>query len=146
VTADYSLTEIVDILTRTMGEIESRALAGGEFAALSMRQLHYLDVVHRLGHPTLSELAGAMGISRPSATAAVAKLAAAGFVVKVTSDEDRRVAHVHLAQKGERIVRLHDAVHQAVADLFTSALTRRELQELVRMMNKVVAHLGPKTA
>jgi DNA-binding MarR family transcriptional regulator len=139
--SDYSLTEIVEILTRTMGEMESKVLAGREFSALSMRQLHYLDVVHRLGHPTLSEVAREMDVSRPSATAAVAKLAAAGFVIKVTSDEDRRVAHVHLAGKGERIVRLHEEVHQAVADLFISALNRRELQELVRMMNKIVAGL-----
>ena len=141
---EYSLTEIVDILTRTMGEMESRVLAGGEFAELSMRQLHYLDTVHRLGHPTLSELALSMEISRPSATAAIGKLSSAGFAVKVSSDEDRRVAHVHLTKKGKRIVRLHEAVHQAVADIFTEALGQRELQQLVRMLNKVIAHLNPK--
>ena len=139
---DYTLTEIVDILTRTMGEMESRVLSGSEFAELSMRQLHYLDLVDRLGHPTLSELAGALGVSRPSVTAAVAKLAEAGFVAKVASDEDRRVSHVHLAKRGHRIVRLHDEVHQAVADLFTNALTKRELHELVRMLNKVITRLG----
>lgn len=143
---DHSLTEIVEILTRTMGEMESRVLAGREFAELSMRQLHYLDVVHRLGHPTLSEVAQAMGISRPSATAAIAKLATAGFVVKVSSDEDRRMAHVHLAKKGERIVRLHEEVHQAVADLIARALSPGELKTLVRMLNKVVAHLYGKMA
>ena len=139
---DYTLTEIVDILTRTMGEMESRVLSGSEFAELSMRQLHYLDLVDRLGHPTLSELAGALGVSRPSVTAAVAKLAEAGFVAKVASDEDRRVSHVHLAKKGHRIVKLHAAVHQSVADLFTDALTKQELRELVRMLNKVITRLG----
>jgi DNA-binding MarR family transcriptional regulator len=145
-TSDYALTEIVDILTRTMGEMESRVLTRGEFVELSMRQLHYLDAVHRLGHPTLSELAQAMEVSRPSATAAIGKLATAGFVVKVASDEDRRVAHVYLTKKGERIVRLHEEVHQAVADLFIKALNRHELQELVRMMNKVVDHFNPVSA
>lgn len=139
---DHTLTEIVDILTRTMGEMEARVVSGREFAELSMRQLHYLDVVNRLGHPTLGELAAELGVSRPSVTAAVAKLRDAGFVAKVASDEDRRVSHVHLAKKGHRIVRLHDAVHQAVADLFTNALTKRELHELVRMLNKVINRLG----
>jgi len=139
---DYTLTEIVDILTRTMGEMEARVLSGSEFAELSMRQLHYLDVVDRLGHPTLSELAGELGVSRPSVTAAVAKLAEAGFVAKVASDEDRRVSHVHLAKRGQRIVKLHAAVHQAVADLFTNALTKPELGELVRMLNKVISRFG----
>jgi DNA-binding MarR family transcriptional regulator len=139
---DYTLTEIVDILTRTMGEMESRVLSGSEFAALSMRQLHYLDAISRLGHPTLSELARELDVSRPSVTAAVAKLADAGLVAKVASDEDRRVSHVHLAKKGHRIVAMHDAVHQSVADLFTSALNKRELHELVRMLNKVIRRLG----
>ena len=138
----YTLVEIVDILTRTMGEMESHVLAGSDFAELSMRQLHYLDVVNRLGHPTLSELAQEMGVSRPSVTAAVAKLVKAGCLTKVASDEDRRVAHVHLAAKGKRIVQLHDAVHQSVADLFTQVLSKRELHELVRMLNKVVAHIS----
>jgi DNA-binding MarR family transcriptional regulator len=139
---DYTLTEIVDILTRTMGEMESRVLSGSAFAELSMRQLHYLDVVNRLGHPTLSELARELGVSRPSVTAAVAKLTDAGFVAKVASDEDRRVSHVHLAKRGQRMVRLHDEVHQSVADLFTNALTQRELRELVRVLNKVISRLG----
>ena len=138
----YTLTDIVEILTRTMGEMESRVLSGSEFAELSMRQLHYLDVVNRLGHPTLSELAQELGVSRPSVTAAVAKLANAGFLVKVASDEDRRVAHVHLAKKGRHIVMLHDKVHQSVADLFTNALNKRELHELVRMLNKVITCLS----
>lgn len=139
---DHTLTEIVEILTRTMGEMESRVLAGSEFAELSMRQLHYLDVVNRLGHPTLSELARELGVSRPSVTAAVARLTEAGFVAKVASDEDRRVSHVHLAKRGQRMIKLHDAVHQSVADLFTNALTQRELDELIRMLNKVITRRG----
>ena len=136
----YTLTEIVEMLTRTMGEMESRVLSGNDFAELSMRQLHYLDLVDRLGHPTLSELAQELGVSRPSVTAAVAKLVDAGFVVKVASDEDRRVTHVHLAKKGRHVVMLHDKVHQSVADLFTKTLNTRELQELIRMLNKVIAN------
>ena len=137
---DYTLTEIIEVLTRTMGEMESRVLSGSDFAELSMRQLHYLDLVNRLGHPTLSELAQELGVSRPSVTAAVAKLVQAGFLVKVASDEDRRVTHVHLAKKGRYIVMLHDKVHQSVADLFTKTLNKRELQELIRMLNKVIAN------
>lgn len=142
--AGYGLTETIDILTRTMGELEAHVLAESDFAELSMRQLHYLDLVHRLEHPTPSELALELGISRPSVTAAVAKLAAAGYLSKVTSDEDRRVAHLHLTAKGQRIVRLHEEVHQAVADLFSRALTRSELDALVRMLNKVIATLTPR--
>jgi DNA-binding MarR family transcriptional regulator len=139
-TPDHTLTEIIEILTRTMGEMESRVLSGSDFAELSMRQLHYLDLVNRLGHPTLSELAQELGVSRPSVTAAVAKLVQAGFLVKVASDEDRRVTHVHLAKKGHHVVMLHDKVHQSVADLFAKALNRRELQALVRMLNNVIAN------
>lgn len=139
---DHELTEIIEILTRAMGEMESHALAGSDFAELSMRQLHYLDLVSRLEHPTPSELARELGVSRPSVTAAVAKLVEGGYVAKVPSDEDRRVAHVHLTAKGQRIVRLHDEVHQAVAALFARALSRKELAMLVSLLNKVIADLA----
>jgi DNA-binding MarR family transcriptional regulator len=105
-----------------------------------MRQLHYLDQVDRLGQPTFSELARELGVSRPSVTAAVAKLVAAGYLKKVASDEDRRVAHIHLAAKGKRIVKLHEQVHAALARMFTDALDEREMRVLIRMLNKVIAH------
>lgn len=141
-TANHTLTEAIAILTRVMGEMESKVVAGSPFAELSMRQLQYLDLVDRLGHPTPSELARELDISRPSVTAALGKLAAAGYVVKIASDEDRRVAHVHLTDKGRRIVRLHDAVHQAMAERFSDALSRTELDTLVRMLNKVIVRMG----
>ena len=139
-TSDLSLTEIIDMLTRAMGEMEARVLAGSEFASLSMRQLHYLDQVDRMGHPTLSELARELGVSRPSVTAAVGKLVDGGYLKKVASDEDRRVAHVHLAAKGRRIVKLHEGVHASLAQMFTDALDEREMKSLIQMLNKVIGH------
>jgi DNA-binding MarR family transcriptional regulator len=132
------LTAIIEVLTRRIGEIEARVLSGGAFAQLSMRQLQYVDVIARLGHPTLSELARELAVSRPSVTAAVARLETSGLVARVPSDEDRRVAHVHLTRKGRRVNRLHDDTHRALAGLFCDALDRTELHTLVLLLDKVV--------
>ena len=140
-TAESELVDIIDVLTRRVGEIESQVLTRSEFAALSMRQLAYIDAVARLGHPTSSELAEERGVSRPSVTAAVAKLARQGLVAKVASDEDRRVAHLHLTAKGQKVNALHAAVHRRLAELIGQALNRQELAELVRLLQKVVTPL-----
>jgi DNA-binding MarR family transcriptional regulator len=136
------LTALIEILTRRLGEMEARALSRGAFAQLSMRQLQYVDVIARLGHPTLSELARALAVSKPSVTAAVARLEATGFLARVPSDEDRRVAHVHLTRKGRRVNRLHDDTHRALAGLFCDALDETELHALVQLLDKVVDREG----
>lgn len=140
-TAKSELIEIIDVLTRRMGEMESQVLAHSEFAELSMRQLGYIEAVARLGHPTFSELAQELGVSRPSVTAAVNKLTRQGLVAKVASDEDRRVAHLHLTPQGERVSGLHADVHRALAALICRALKRKELKELVRLLQKVAKPL-----
>ncbi len=135
---EYDLVELVAVLTRLVGDWELAFLKELESAGMTARQLHYLDTIAELGNPTYVEVARALRLSKPSVTAAVTRLAANGFVRRVSSDQDRRSAHIHLTKKGTRLVDRHDAVHRNIASIFQENLRKDELSQLTRLVNKVV--------
>ncbi len=91
-----------------------------------MKQLVYLDTIARLDHPTFSDLARNLRVSKPSVTAIVGKLLQKGYVEKVRSAEDRRAFYVLMTEKGQALSRLHDNIHRRIAEHFTQALDENE--------------------
>lgn len=130
--------QLIAILIRSFAEFESQALNESELAELSMKQLVYLDTIARLDHPTFSNLAKSLGVSKPSVTAIVGKLLQKGYVEKVQSAEDRRAFYVLLTEKGQALSLLHDNIHRRIAEHFTRALDEHELHQLARLLNKAL--------
>ena len=135
----YTLVELITIITRLIGDGEMRFIREYESAGITARNIEYIDAIHRLGNPNLSEIARALNLSKPSVTAIVDKLIDKGYIRKFQSDEDRRSFHVHLSEKGEELVRMHQEAHNTIADLFRNTLDDRDLKALIRILNKVVS-------
>jgi len=136
---DYVLTDIITVLTNKITKIEQKAITESRFSELTGKQMYYLEVISNLNNPNLSELATELNLSKPSITAIVDKLEEWGFIRKVHSDEDRRVSHIHMAERGEEIERLHKEIHRRISNMFTSKLTEDELQSLVTLLSKIVS-------
>jgi DNA-binding MarR family transcriptional regulator len=130
--------QLIAILTRSFAELESQALNEGELAELSMKQLVYLDTIASLDHPTFSDLAKRLQVSKPSVTAIVAKLMQKGYVEKVQSTEDRRAFHLLLTGKGKTLSQMHENIHRRIAEHFTHALDDHELRQFARLLNKAL--------
>jgi len=67
--------------------------------SLSATEAYAVDVIFLLGNPTVTQLAEALGISQPNATYKVNNLVAKGYVVKTSSEEDRRECRLQLSEK-----------------------------------------------
>ena len=130
--------QLIAILTRSFAELESQALNEGELAELSMKQLIYLDTIASLDHPTFSDLAKRMEVSKPSVTAIIGKLMLKGYVEKVQSAEDRRAFHLLLTDKGKTLSQMHENIHRRIAEHFTHALDQQELHQFARLLNKAL--------
>ncbi len=130
--------QLIAILTRSFAEFESQALNQGELAELSMKQLIYLDTIAGLDHPTFSDLAKRLEVSKPSVTAIVSKLMQKGYVEKVQSEEDRRSFYVLLTDKGKALSQMHANIHRRIAEHFTQALDEHELHQFARLLNKAL--------
>lgn len=137
----YSLVELVEIITKLIGDWEMQFVQQYVDEGFTARQLEYVDAIHRLGNPNLGEIAQALKLSKPSVTAIVEKLASKGYIQKFQSDEDRRSFHVHLSAKGKKLVQMHNDTHQKIADLFRQNLDEKDLKALVTILNKMVSKM-----
>lgn len=134
-----TLVDSIDLLTRKIEDIEVEVIENSELAKLSRKQIYYLDVINQMKNPTLGELSNKLGLSKPSITAIVEKFVQGGYVVKVKSDEDRRVSHLHLGDKGKLIAQLHDDIHSRIEEFLTKSLDCKETEQLTAILSKAVS-------
>jgi len=137
----YSLVELIEILTKLIGDWEMQFVQQYTDEGFTPRQLEYIDTIHRLGNPNLGEIARELNLSKPSVTAIVEKLAVKGYVQKFQSDEDRRSFHDHLNARGKKLVEIHNETHQKIADLFRKNMDEKDIKTLVRLLNKMFAKM-----
>ena len=95
-----------------------RQLRRESLAGLSPSQASALGSVHRLGAPTLGELALAELVQPPTMTRLVGGLEDAGLITRRADASDKRVIRVQLTREGRRVL-------QRVKTLRTAFLARR---------------------
>lgn len=128
------LLEFIATLDHTL---KKQQTAG--FSQLTFSQFQYVDAIATLGEPTVSEVAARLGFSKASATAAINKLTALGFVSKTQSEVDKRVFYVDLTESGRRLVEARARTIQAYVDFVVSALTEDEMRQFEAILGKLVA-------
>ena len=102
--------------------------------SLSATEAFAVDVIYLLGKPTLGEFAECLGISQPNATYKVNNLMAKGYVMKKTSEADRRECLLYVTDKfmdyygaqnefiGSAVEKLKDEFSEGELDTFERVL------------------------
>jgi DNA-binding MarR family transcriptional regulator len=142
VNESYGLAELIEMLSYSMEQHETQVIAASEFSALTMSQIHYLDMIYHLQEPTLSDLARRLGVSKPTVTVAVDALERKGYVRKVRSLEDKRVLHVMLTARGKASAELHESIHRGYAGKIAAGLEPGELDSLRELLSKALTSLS----
>jgi DNA-binding MarR family transcriptional regulator len=133
------MEEIVAKLSNMMVQMEDAAKDQFNLLNLTHTQMNYLETIHMLGNPNITELANILKLSKPTVKVAIDKFIEKEFVFKVQSDEDRRSAHLHLTEKGKLINQMHDFAHKRIAESFKNKLNDNELHTLIDLLNKVLS-------
>ncbi len=137
-----NLDHLISIILNKSEQFEVKAMAISELRDLTTRQLHCLEKIADLNNPTSSELAVSLGITKPSVTAIIEKLAEKDYVEKVKSDGDRRMANIHLTKKGMKASKWHDDIHRDFASLLARDLSGEELFQLEKLLGKIVDRMS----
>lgn len=143
--SSISLEESVSHLYRNLRLVHYRNLFGQlkeKAGSLSATEAFSAEVIYLLGHPTISEFAAFIGISQPNASYKVNALVAKGYLERVSSDDDRREAHLNVTKKfmdyyGRQMPDVKDAVASALSS-FTEAEAAL-LQKLFGKLNRCLA-------
>jgi MarR family transcriptional regulator for hemolysin len=109
--------ELLEIIPLVMGNVRAGVRAN-EREALSMPQFGAMAFLRRQGGASLTDLAGHMGLTLPSASKLVDGLVARGVVVRDAHPDDRRRLTLTLTPPGRDVMR-------AVRDAALAALARR---------------------
>jgi DNA-binding MarR family transcriptional regulator len=134
-----SLVEIVSELSNMFGQSEEAAKEQFQLLSLTHSQMHYLEIIHLLHNPNITELAKRLKLTKPTVTVAVDKLIEKDFLYKVKSDEDRRSSHLHLTEKGKLINQMHDYSHKCIAELISRKLNSEELEAFTGIFTRILS-------
>lgn len=137
------LIQLIAKLSAEMGQVEERTKEQFNFSELTITQMHYLESINHLINPTITELAAEMNLTKPTVTNVVDKLIEKEFLKRIKSDEDRRITHLHLTEKGKQINRMHDQAHRTLAKTIKKKLTVTELNIWIELLVKVVGKDQP---
>lgn len=107
-------------------------------ADLNMSMCQYIGVIGGFDQPTFTDLAGALGLSKPAVTAIVNKLILSGYVRKEQSDQDKRVFFVCLTPKGRTIADVLKQVHIDFVTTIRKSLSDSEYRQLVMLLEKII--------
>jgi DNA-binding MarR family transcriptional regulator len=101
---------------------------------LSLSYVHALALLQAEGPLTMSRLAERMGVSLPNATGIIGRMEERGLVERQHDEQDRRVVHALLTEKGLEAMEEADQARRQrlgrIIDALTPAQRRRCLQSL----------------
>lgn len=108
---------------------------------LSAADAFAADIIYLLEQPTLTQFAGEMGISQPSASYRVNELAQKGVVEKITSPRDRRECRLRVgAEYRKRTLDAPGRVEALMGEL-TRRFTRQELETTAAVLDAFLTAL-----
>ena len=136
-----SLPEMIGLFSNQFAQLETMA-GKGAFADLTMKQLLYIETIGQMDRPTFTDLAGKLGLSKPSVTAIVGKLMEKGYAHTVKDKKDKRSSRILLTQRGDEINRVHHEMHAALAKHLTTVLNEKEQLVFGNLLNKVIDSLS----
>lgn len=101
------------------------------------RQFAYLRAIDKEDAMTVSKLARHFDLSKPTMTEIMHKFEKAGFIEKKRCDEDGRVFHITLSERGKLIAKTNVLESDRAIGKIFDALSEDELHTLKRLFDKI---------
>ena len=108
---------------------------------LSAADAFAADIIYLLEQPTLTQFAGEMGISQPSASYRVNELAQKGVVEKITSPRDRRECRLRVGAEYRKKTLDAPGLVEALMGELTRRFTRQELETTAAVLDAFLTAL-----
>jgi len=116
---DQKLNSLLVETFRSILKVEEKSIKVMGIANLSINELHMLEAIGKQSAPgaagsgaTISAIAQELGITLPSTTVMVNRLAQKGYVEKIKGQNDGRVVIVTLTRLGKKMDRAHRYFHR----------------------------------
>jgi len=132
-----TVNEILVRLFANILDIEEKCLRTGDFADLSISEIHVIDSIGVDKERTMSDTAKDLKVTSGTLTTAVDNLIKKGYVERRRSVADRRVVKIKLTENGMEAFKSHEDFHK---DLVISALQQLDSNEeevLIKVLTNI---------
>ncbi len=136
--AEKSINHMLVRLFNDILDIEERALAIGDFADASVREMHVLEAAGASDEEnSMSAIAARLGITVGSLTVAVTTLERKGYLLRERAMEDKRIVRVRLTPRGEAANAHHARFHEEMVAAVQKALSPEQTEVLVETLDHI---------
>lgn len=114
---------------------------------LTLRELHVIEAVYHLqksGENRMSAAAKYLSITPGSLTTSVNVLVKKGYIVRRTSENDRRVVELLLTEKAEKVNKIHTRLHDRMIDGICDSLDEMQFDALLAALGNLNEYFADK--
>ncbi|MEH6305521.1 MarR family transcriptional regulator [Olivibacter sp. CPCC 100613] len=113
----------------------------GDFNGITATHYNLVEYIYRKGKMTGKKLAVEFGISAPAISRQVKFLVENDLLSQVQSEEDRRIFYLKATDKGKLLIDASESFRGQVTKQASTILTKKELQDLARLLGKVLTQI-----
>lgn len=134
---NVKLNELLVSLFNQVMNAEGKAIITEEYKEISNNDMHIIEAVGIQEPKSVSTIAKAMGVTVGTLTVNMNSLEKKGYIVRVRSNEDRRVVLVELSEKGRKAFFHHRDFHKGMIKAAVSGLDEEEMKSLISCLQKL---------
>jgi DNA-binding MarR family transcriptional regulator len=132
------LIEFINTLDLSLKMLQAEADDASGLSKLTIHQFQYIDAIHALGEPNITEIADRLHITKASVTTGINKLINLGYVIKSQSSQDKRIFHVRLTEASERLIEAKFQTLKAYGEFVEASLSKDEARQFKTTLSKLV--------
>ncbi len=117
-----------------------------EEMALTPHQFMVLKTIADTNDCIMSDLSNKLGVTMGNMTGLVDRLIKEGHVTREHDSDDRRVVKVKLTSKGKDIAAKVGKIKKALLQDILKKLTEKEIEIMIKLIEKIVSEREPKNA
>jgi len=111
----------------------------------SREEMRALIMLRSAGRTIMTDFATDLGVPLSTATHTIDRLVRKGLVMRVRSEQDRRVVQVEMSQRGLEFQTALRSRHEAMARSWLAPLSPSERQDFLKLMSKIAENAKPES-
>lgn len=139
---DRTLNTLLVTLFREIMDIEQDALISGEFVDITVNDMHVIEAID-LGEPRPSSVvAKKLAVTMGTLTKSIDRLTRTGYVLRMRSEEDKRLVLLSLTEKGRRAYAHHQKFHENMIKAGMGQFNQQEADILIHSLKGLVEYFN----
>jgi len=135
------IVRYIDILSESMRQSMRKykeETDSSDLFNLTITQLHYLHAINEMDGPTFTQLVEKFNVQKPTVTDTVNRLIKRNIAYKQQSEQDMRVFHIYLTEKGKELLRIEGMGYYHFASKITKCFEGKEKEQFTKLLEKIV--------